>query len=238
MVFITGLVDVVPIAPGPVAAGEPILVVTAEQVLEVLGEDLEITGIEDVDFDGLAATRFDVRIPADAACSQDDPCEYAFRTSWGFVKPLSATQTHRIWWIEDGAEGPSMIIVMAPYDHDFIERATQLLDTIAFNAALTSAAAAGDSEAWCLLWNAPPILPEDDDGQVWSEAKLVVEKAMLAVVPAEIADEFQVSFDWERTLDAHFEAYDWDLDATPYLAPPSEVPLAREALAGYVASNC
>lgn len=132
LVFLTGLVDLVPIAPGPVAAGEPISVTSADQVIDALSPDFEITGTEKVDLDGLAATRFDIRTPPDAACSHDDPCQYAFRTSWGFVKPLNPTQSHRIWWIEEGAEGPSMIIAMAPRDHDFIDQATQLIDTIEF----------------------------------------------------------------------------------------------------------
>lgn len=130
LVFATGFVDVIPVAPGPVTAGDPIRVVTADDVINALSGDIEISERQVVDLGGLAATRFDVRIAADASCSQADPCEYAFRTSWGFVKPLSPTHSHRIWWIEDGAEGPSMIIAMAPYDHDFIERATELLSTM------------------------------------------------------------------------------------------------------------
>lgn len=130
LVFLTGLVDLVPVAPGPVAASEPIAITTADEVIDALSGEVEITGREIVDLDGLGATRFDVRIPAVAQCTAADPCEYAFRTSWGFVKKLSPTHTHRIWWIEDGAEGPSMIIAMAPDEHDFIERSTELLGTI------------------------------------------------------------------------------------------------------------
>lgn len=132
LVFLTGMVDVMPIAPGPVAAGEPIPVFSADQVIDVLSTDFEITGIKAVDLDGLAATRFDVRISTDAVCTEVEPCEYAFRTSWGFVKALSPTQSHRIWWIEKGAEGPSMIIAMAPHAHDFIDQATELLGTMEF----------------------------------------------------------------------------------------------------------
>ncbi|MEE9417723.1 MAG: hypothetical protein V3V01_20765 [Acidimicrobiales bacterium] len=132
LVLLTGLVDVMPIAPGPVAAGEPISVVTADQVIEALGADIEITGRAEVDLDGVTATRFDIRIPSDALCTQADPCELAFRTSSGIVKRLSPTHSHRIWWIEEGAEGPSMIIAVAPHDHDFLNRATELLDTIEF----------------------------------------------------------------------------------------------------------
>lgn len=133
VVFVTGVVDVVPIAPGPVAAGEPVPVATADQVLDALSEDLEITGKEVVDLGGLAATRFDIRIPVDAPCTQDVPCEYAFRTSSGFVKPLRSTHAHRIWWIDDGAEGPSMIFAMMPLGDDFIDRAAELLNTMSVN---------------------------------------------------------------------------------------------------------
>ena len=130
LVFLTGLVDVVSIAPGPVAAGEPLPVVTADEVIDALSGNLEVTGREQVDLGGLPATQFDVRISAESACNRADPCEFAFRTSWGFVKPLSSTHVHRIWWIEEGVEGPSMIIAMAPLNHDFIDRATELLDTM------------------------------------------------------------------------------------------------------------
>jgi hypothetical protein len=132
LVFLTGLVDVVPIAPGPVPAGEPVSVVTADEVIEALSGDVEVSGREVVDLDGVAATRFDIRISSDALCTQAEPCEYAFRTSSGTVKLLSPIHSHRIWWIEDGVEGPSMIIGMAPHDDDFMDRATELLGTIDF----------------------------------------------------------------------------------------------------------
>ncbi len=132
LVFATGFVDVIPVAPGPVAVGDPIPVVTADDVINALRGDIEMTGREVVDLGGMTATRFDIRISADATCSQAEPCEYAFRTSAGLVKSLSPTSWHRIWWIEDGAEGPSMIMAMAPFEHDFIDRATELLSTMKF----------------------------------------------------------------------------------------------------------
>ena len=133
VVFFTGVVDLVQIAPGWVPTGEPVPLADVDAVLDVLGEDLEITNRETVDLNGLAATRFDVRIPADAACTNDDPCEYAFRTSSGFVKDLVSAHAHRIWWIDEGAEGPSMIVAMMPLGGDFIERADQLINTMDFN---------------------------------------------------------------------------------------------------------
>jgi hypothetical protein len=130
IVFLTDLADLVRIGPGPIAAGEPVAVITADDVIAALGDDLEVTDVRAVDLDGVAATRFDVEIPATASCSTAAPCEVALRTSSGQVKLLSATQTHRIWWINDGADAPSMIIAMAPRGNDFIERSTQLLSTM------------------------------------------------------------------------------------------------------------
>ena len=133
LVFLTGMVDMVPIVPGPVAAGEPIPVVTADDVINAISANLDVSGREEVDLDGLAATRFDVRAPADALCTEADPCQLAFRNSSGSVTQLNPTQAHRIWWIEQGAEGPSMILAMAPVGHDFSDNATALLSTLEFN---------------------------------------------------------------------------------------------------------
>ncbi len=133
LVFVTGVVDVMPVGAGPVPAGEPVAVTTAEDVIETLSSELEVSDVETVDLGGKEATRFDVLIPTDATCTQAEPCEYAFRTSSGVVKQLSATHDHRIWWLEDGAEGPSMIIAMAPLEDGFIDRATDLLATLSFN---------------------------------------------------------------------------------------------------------
>jgi hypothetical protein len=133
VVFLTGMVDLLRVGPGPVAAGEPVPVTNADDVIDTLSEDLELNAREEVDLDGLAATRFDVRIPAGSPCTQNEPCEYVFRSSSGTTHALRSTQAHRIWWIEDGAEGPSMIIAMAPLGDDFIDDATALLDTMTFN---------------------------------------------------------------------------------------------------------
>ncbi len=133
LLFLTGVLDVLPIGPAQVAAGNPVPVVTAGDVIEAIGTDVEIVDMATVDLDGLAATRFDVQIPPDASCTAAEPCEYAFRMSSGPVVSLRSTHDHRIWWIENGADGPSMILAMAPQGHDFIDRATDLLATMSFN---------------------------------------------------------------------------------------------------------
>ncbi len=133
LLFLTGVLDVVPIGPAQVTAGDPVPVATAGDVIDAMGTDVEIPDRVTVDLDGLAATRFDVRIPADASCTAAEPCEYAFRMASGPVVSLRSTQDHRIWWIENGADGPSMILAMAPRGHDFIDRATDLLATMSFN---------------------------------------------------------------------------------------------------------
>jgi hypothetical protein len=133
LTFVTGVVDVVPIGAGPVRAGEPIPVADVDAVVDALSSDLEVTGVTAVDLGGVEATQFDVRIPADSPCTQDEPCEYAVRTSSGVVKQFRSTHAHRIWWIDDGAEGPSMVVAMTALGDDFIDRATELLTTISFN---------------------------------------------------------------------------------------------------------
>ncbi len=133
MRFVTGVADVVPVAAGPVAVGDPRPLTTADDVIGALGTNLEVTGVEEVDLGGAAATRFDVRIPDGVACSQDDPCEYVFRTRSSVILQLWAAYHHRIWWLEGGTEGPSMILAMAPDGDGFVDRATELLATVRFN---------------------------------------------------------------------------------------------------------
>ncbi len=133
LVFLTGVTDLLPIAAGPVPAGAPISAAELDLVLESLNRDLDVTTVEVVDLGGVEATRFDVHVPADTDCTQDEPCEFAFRTSSGVVKQLRSTHLHRIWWIEDGVEGPSMIVAMAPRGDGFVARASDLLDTMTFN---------------------------------------------------------------------------------------------------------
>lgn len=133
LVFVTGVVDLVPIGAGPVQAGDPTQATDLDAVLEAIGRSFEVRDVAVVDLGGAQATRFDARIRGDAACTRDEPCEYAFRTSSGVVKQFRSTHDHRIWWIEDGVEGPSMIVAMTPIGDDFIDRATDLLDTMTFS---------------------------------------------------------------------------------------------------------
>lgn len=121
------------IAGGPIAAGELVAIENVDQLLEMDLPGLEIADVEVVDLGGVEATRFDVTVAADAVCTLDDPCEYAFTTSTGVTKELSATQHHRIWWIDDHPHGPAMMIAMSPKGDEFIPRATDLVNTINFN---------------------------------------------------------------------------------------------------------
>lgn len=132
VVMYTGVVDMLPVGPGPTAGGEAIPLGSVDDVLDVLEESADVSGVEVVDLGGIEATRFDVSISADAACSDAEPCEFAFRSASGFVKPLRSTHDHRIWWIQDGVVGPTMIVAMAGPGSSFIDRADELVGSIDF----------------------------------------------------------------------------------------------------------
>lgn len=133
LVFVSGVAELVPVAGGPIEAGPRVRLSNVDQLLDSTPPGLDITGVEKVDLGGVTATRFDVTIDPDAECTLAEPCEYAIVTSSGVVNQLESTHAHRIWWIDGGPEGPSMIMARAALPAPFIVTATELLDTIRFS---------------------------------------------------------------------------------------------------------
>ncbi len=89
--------------------------------------------ISNQELGGASATQFDLTSDPDATCALGEPCEAAFITSYGLVKPLAAGFDHRIWWIEHETGPATVFIAMALDDLDFIEQATALVETIDIN---------------------------------------------------------------------------------------------------------
>lgn len=136
LVFLSGVTELVPIIGGPVESGARIAIDSADDLINGNLEGIDIDNVQEVDLGGVAATRFDLAISPDQACTVTESCEYAVVTSSGVVQQIESTQIHRIWWIDDGVGGPSMIVAMStlPLElpGEWIETATELLDTINF----------------------------------------------------------------------------------------------------------
>ena len=99
----------------------------------------------------------------------------------------------------------------------------------------TTTDAPGDLEAWCLGWTGLPIA--DGDLQTVFEAIQARDEAMAAVAPAEIAETSQIVVDFDRELNEHLAAHDWDPEA-PWLDSSSEAQRASRELDSYGEDNC
>jgi len=117
-----------PVAGGPVQVGEPISLTDIRDFVAAPPAGLVIENVQELSLAGQPVLRFDVSIAQDVSCAQDDPCEFAFTTSWGFTKLLQSTNLHRVWWFDEHPSGRSMIIASGALP-EFLDQATALAES-------------------------------------------------------------------------------------------------------------
>lgn len=117
------------VAGGPTTNGAPGDLPDLLTLLKDPPDGLELTNIKEMTLAGNAVTRFDIAISSDVSCAQDDPCEYAISTNWGFVKMVTSTAVQRIWWFDDHPDGRAMIMASG-HNTDFINDATTIVESM------------------------------------------------------------------------------------------------------------
>jgi len=117
-----------PVAGGPVQVGEIISLSDISDFVAAPPAGLVIENVQELSLAGQPVLRFDVSVDQDVSCAQDDPCEFAFFTSWGFTTLIQSTNLHRVWWFEDHPSGRSMIIASG-IPPELLDQATVLVES-------------------------------------------------------------------------------------------------------------
>jgi len=135
VVFINSIRELVPLAGGPVVAGDAIPVGDIEELLSNPPEPMKVSEIERtvLQAENGSTTRvisFTVEIVDDRACSPTDPCELGLVTAYGVVKLLRPTDAHRVWWFPEHPNGPAAVVVSASAGSDWMQRAEELMATL------------------------------------------------------------------------------------------------------------
>jgi hypothetical protein len=132
VVMFSDVVEYLPTEAGPRRGGEPTPVTDAADIIENPPPGFTVSGVSTQQLGTATATRFDLTSDPDATCALGEPCEAALVTSYGFVKPMTAGSDHRIWWVEHETGPATVLFTMALDAPDFIERATDLVETVEF----------------------------------------------------------------------------------------------------------
>ncbi len=135
IVFLNDIRELVPIGGGPIQAGDALSVDDIEAIISDPPPGAIIDNVERFDLTAPngSATRviaFDFTGDPSAACSLDEPCDFALVTPYGFVKKLLSTSDQRIWFFPEHPTGPAAAVAQNSQGTDFIAEASAVIATL------------------------------------------------------------------------------------------------------------
>ena len=135
LIFVNSIAELVPLAGGPLVAGDAIPIGDIEELLSNPPEPMQVSDVERTVLEAengstTPVVSFTIEMVGDHACSPSDPCELGFVTAYGFVNQLRPMDTQRVWWFPEHPHGPAAIIVSAGEDSVWMERAEELMATL------------------------------------------------------------------------------------------------------------
>lgn len=134
IVFLNSLAELVPLAGGPIRAGEAIDFSDIDAFIQAPPDGLETSEVERFELEAPDGTSmpvitFSLEVE-ERACTVDDPCDYGFVTTYGFVKTLRASDAIRLWWFPEHPHGPAAAIAVDTKPTEWISEAVTLMDTL------------------------------------------------------------------------------------------------------------
>ncbi len=135
IVFMNSIRELVPLAGGPVQAGDSADATDIEALIDAPPEGITISDVErfELTAPGGASTpvvAFEIEVDSRSTCSPSAPCEFAFVTKYGFVKPIRQSDEHRVWWFPEHPNGPAAAVVADNKPSDWVADAERLMETL------------------------------------------------------------------------------------------------------------
>ncbi len=135
LVWINDIRELTPIAGGPTLAGSPRSVDDIEAIIAdppsgLVVDDVERSELTAPDGETMPVVSFRVSADPSSACTSDDPCDYAFLTSYGVSKQLLSTSQQRVWFFPEHPSGPSAAVAQGPFSSDFVAEAEAVMATM------------------------------------------------------------------------------------------------------------
>ena len=113
--FRLGITELFPVDTGPIPVGTSTDISDIDAFVTAPPTGIELTDVTTVELGGATATRFDLRIADDAACTVEEPCHYVAPSAVPGPNPIEFQKyfRYRIWRVDDLAE-PITIVAANP----------------------------------------------------------------------------------------------------------------------------